>query len=325
MARTTLMAQNGETKPGLGTIGCRMWDVMDREAHILRRTPSIADLKVLPDFADDLPVNVRSIYARWRRFNGISGRIGATRTLSIKPTPTPILPGTGRRGDIVGASNLASAASIIDGVNDVDILADVLIKRFGHVTIRQDYGWPSSTALNVLDCVLSLNRRYDSVVRPRVYDFSIRYPNVTDISHLSSAINQYSEFGKFLKEKLNYNDVRREHTLRGLVEYMIAVQKNYAGNTERERLEAWAQSVVPADYASVGVKGFGLAGFQYMRMLFGVQTTKPDVHIISFVSTALGKSVNAIKTVSLLERVATKVNLPLREVDGGIWQAGARR
>ena len=29
----------------------------------------------------------------------------------------------------------------------------------------------------------------------------------------------------------------------------------------------------------VGVRGFGLAGFQYMRMLFGAQTAKPDIHI----------------------------------------------
>lgn len=331
MARTPLKTQNGETKPGLGTIGCRMWDVMDREAYTLRRAPSIAELKVLPDFANDLSVNVQSIYARWRKFNGISGRIGATHAVSVKPTLTPIPPGTGRRGDIVDASDLASAASIIDksrkflGANDVDVLADVLSKLFSHVTIRHDYGWPSSTALNVLDCVLSLNRRYDSVVRPRVHEFSMRYPNVTNLAHLSAMLYQYSEVGRFLNEKLNYNDVRREHTLHGVVEYMMTAQQNYAGKTERECLEAWAQSVRPADYAIVGVKGFGLAGFQYMRMLFGVQTTKPDVHIIRFVSATLGKTVNDITAVSLLEQAATKVNLPLREVDGDIWKAGARR
>jgi len=127
-----------------------------------------------------------------------------------------------------------------------------------------------------------LNRRYDSVVFPRIQAFAQNHPEVTELSHLQSMFDACEEVGAFSSEKLNYNDVRREHTIRGVVTYLTAIQANHSGETESKRLQTWAHSVQPSDYIQVGVKGFGLAGFQYLRMLFGVQTTKPDVHIICF-------------------------------------------
>jgi len=59
-------------------------------------------------------------------------------------------------------------------------------------------------------------------------------------------------------------------------------------------------------------------------MLFGVQTTKPDVHIIRFVSEVLGKKVNDVTALSLLERAAKQTGLPLREVDNIIWLARSK-
>lgn len=47
------------------------------------------------------------------------------------------------------------------------------------------------------------------------------------------------------------------------------------------RLARWAP---PCDYLVVGVAGFGLAGFQYLRRLFGAETTKPGVHVMRYVA-----------------------------------------
>jgi hypothetical protein len=75
--RTPLLVQNGMQKPGAGTIGCRMWDVMDAYSKTLGRAVTRAELSAAPEFKDDLVVNVSSIYARWRKFNGIVGRTSA--------------------------------------------------------------------------------------------------------------------------------------------------------------------------------------------------------------------------------------------------------
>jgi len=210
-------------------------------------------------------------------------------------------------------------------MSEVDVLADILKERFGDVVIRDDYGWPGNTAVSVLDCVMSLHRNYDHVVFPRVQAFALRHPDVTELPHLQALLREYKEVGQFSIAKLNYNDVRREQTLRDVVDYLRGAQARNVGKTEWERLKAWAHSVRPGDFMSVGVKGFGLSGFQYLRMLFGVQTTKPDVHVMRFVSEAVGRSVDDKTALLLLEKAAEQANLPVREVDGAIWEAGARQ
>lgn len=209
-------------------------------------------------------------------------------------------------------------------MSEVDKLVEVLKADFSHVAIRSDYGWSKRPALNVLDCVLSLNRNYDRMVYPRVEAFSKCHPEVVELPQLQNILDEYKELGQFCRSELKYDDARREQTLRDVVRYMLEVQTEHEGTTEYERLQHWAASVRPGDYAFVGVKGFGLSGFQYLRMLFGVQTTKPDVHIINFVSQAIGQRVKDVKALMLLEQAAKRTGLPLREVDGAIWEAGAR-
>jgi len=211
----------------------------------------------------------------------------------------------------------------------VNALVDALVKRlkadYGHVDVRVDYGWPQKPALCVLDCVLSLNRRYDKVVYPRILAFSQHHPKVVELGHLQTLLDQFPQLGGFSIETLNYNDTRRERTLRGVVKHLLEVQSGHNGKSEWERLQAWAASVRPSDHKSVGVRGFALSGFQYLRMLFGVQTTKPDIHIIRFVSKVVRGKVNDVTALTLLEAAAEKARLPLREVDGEIWKAGARK
>jgi len=72
--RTPKLQQNGESKPGVGTIGCRIWDEIDRVTLELGRPATIQELRTDANLQNELPINVQSIYARWRRFNGIKGR-----------------------------------------------------------------------------------------------------------------------------------------------------------------------------------------------------------------------------------------------------------
>ncbi len=208
-------------------------------------------------------------------------------------------------------------------MSDLELLTKVLNDRFGSVGVVEVYGWPHPH-LNVLDCVLSLNRRYDAFVVPRLKKFSQNHPNIAELTQLLELIETYPDPTQFCVSQLNYNDAARAATLVGVIKYLLDIQHDFGGSTENERLRAWAAAARPGDYAFVGVRGFGLAGFQYLRMLFGVQTTKPDVHIIRFVSEVLGKKVNDVTALSLLERAAKQAGLPLREVDNIIWQARSK-
>ena len=198
------------------------------------------------------------------------------------------------------------------------------VPQFTQLVVNPDYGWPGRTALCVIDCILSLNRPYDSVVLPRVTSFCQKHPEVTDLLTLSNLLERYTEPGSFIASELNYSFVGRENILREVVSAMLGIGCRYPGETEWDRLVTWAHATTPGEYRTIGVRGFALAGFQYLRMLFGVQTTKPDMHIIRFVSDVTGAVINDFEALALLEAAAKQIGLPLREVDNVIWQAGAR-
>jgi hypothetical protein len=81
----------------------------------------------------------------------------------------------------------------------------------------------------------------------------------------------------------------------------------------------------PLTISPSGFRGFGLAGFQYLRMLFGANTTKPDVHVRQYVSEAVGRRrVSEVEALNLLERAASDAGIGLRDLDTTIWEKSAR-
>jgi len=207
---------------------------------------------------------------------------------------------------------------------ETDKLARVLKERYSHVPALEKRGWPYPS-LNVLNCALSLNRDYDAFAYPRVKAFAEHHPNIVELAQLRDLIDSYESPVRFSVQELDYNYSDWAQMLRGVVEYLINIQQQYEGNTEYERLQQWALSVFSKDADSVGVKGFGLAGFQHLRVLFGAKTTKPDRHIKAFVSEVVGRRVSGRAAVDLLEQAAQRAGLPIQGIDKAIWEERARR
>jgi hypothetical protein len=80
----------------------------------------------------------------------------------------------------------------------------------------------------------------------------------------------------------------------------------------------------PHDYETLGIPGFGLSGSQYLRILFGAQAVKPDVHIRRFVSEAVGRPVQDVQALVLLEAASKRLGWPLSSLDYAIWEELAR-
>jgi len=208
-------------------------------------------------------------------------------------------------------------------MSDCDLVVSA-IKRLGSIRLSDDPGWQRAPALKVIDCVLSLNRRYDKFVVPRLDSFEKAHPSVRSLEDLRLLICSYSSAAAFLENALNYRDPSRAATLLRVVCYLIEKVSSHPAASEEESLALWAKDARPLDHHSVGVRGFGLAGFQYMRMLFGADTTKPDVHVCRFVDDALQRHVSAITALDLLERAALLTGVGVRDTDTTIWQRAAR-
>lgn len=210
---------------------------------------------------------------------------------------------------------------------DVDLVATRLkqlspnIPGFGSV----DPAWKRPPAVLIIDCVLSLNRPYDRFVVPRLDAFEEKQPEIQRITDLAKLIAGYPTPHVFVQQELNYNHEVRANTLQDVVEFVCQiVDGTQTIKEEKEVLKQWAIQAEPQDYKSLNIRGFAIAGFQYLRMLFGADTTKPDVHIIGFLSDILNRRVSAVEALRLLEVASKSLGLSVRDVDTYIWQIRAR-
>jgi hypothetical protein len=208
--------------------------------------------------------------------------------------------------------------------NEVALLAAALTRDYPAAQTSVDRAWSRAPALRVVDCVLSLNRRYDGFVVPRLDRFERAHPRVISVRHLRSLIDTYNSPAEFMRAALDYRDEARAVTLSGVVDFVVGILDQVSLEGEMKRLEAWARIAVPDHYRHLGISGFGLAGFQYRRMLFGANTTKPDVHILGYIKEVVGRKVSDIEGLRLLESAAACAEITIRNADTNIWERRAR-
>jgi hypothetical protein len=166
---------------------------------------------------------------------------------------------------------------------------------------------------------LSLNRPYDRFVVPRLDSFENAHPSIHSVSDLQSLMEEYPSPSIFVRSTLKYNHEARATILAGVVAYLINVSDG-----SDYKLNDWAVGTKPADYAQLGIPGFGLAGFQYLRMLFGANTIKPDMHICGMVANWVGHRVSPIRALRILEEAAADAAVRLRDLDTTLWEISAR-
>ena len=63
----------------------------------------------------------------------------------------------------------------------------------------------------------------------------------------------------------------------------------------------------------------GIALFKWLQLRVGVDTVKPDVHILNFISKAVGRKVSPADAVIDLELVARKLKRKAARLDAAIW------
>jgi hypothetical protein len=203
-------------------------------------------------------------------------------------------------------------------------LTQVLRRIADGVHPSVDPAWTRPIAIRVIDCVLSLNRNYDRFVVPRVEAFMRAHPAIRSIDQLGTLMATYPSPASFVESALNYDHADRARVLDEVVRYLSPLVTGVDPDEQPAVLGRWAVAAHPGDFRDLGIKGFKLAGFQYLRMLLGAQTTKPDKHIIAFVTEALQRRVRDLEALVLLEAAAARAHLPIRDVDTSIWEARAR-
>jgi hypothetical protein len=187
-----------------------------------------------------------------------------------------------------------------------------------------DRAWARVPAVRVIDCVLSLMRSYDSFVVPRLDRFERAHSQIRTVCDLHQLIGRYNSPDHFVTEALDYRHQDRAETLAAVVNWLVTVSGHGSGAEQLSNLERWASGTNASSYATLGIRGFGIAGYQYLRMLFSANTTKPDIHIRRFVELHVGHPVSDFEALRLLEGAAKETGIILRDLDTTIWESSAR-
>ncbi len=174
-------------------------------------------------------------------------------------------------------------------------------------------------AVRVINCIVSINRR-TAFAAQRSLEFQNANPNVVSITDLQAMLNAYPTPNQFMRTSLNYE--ARANTLNAVVGWLVGnVSGNGSPHEQLNNLTKWAQTAHPSGYLGLQIPGFGLASFQYLRMLFCACTVKPDMHILNFVRRHDPKA-NGFGAINVIEQLAAGLGLCARHLDLAIWENG---
>lgn len=67
--------QNGIRRPKDGTVIGKVWAILDNASGAKQAPATLADVKAEAEAAEINPATLRTQYARWRKHNGVAGRV----------------------------------------------------------------------------------------------------------------------------------------------------------------------------------------------------------------------------------------------------------
>ena len=223
------------------------------------------------------------------------------------------------RSESIDTSRDAYTTMISDA--DVERIVDFVVHELNldlDDRLGDEYGY-DDPVLICLDAVLAVQRRYKQFVVPRIARFQQEYPHVRSLSDLKQLIECYGH-RRFGEQVWNYRYLPRIQTLELLVNWFLAYQQKHGFADDLEAMRYWAQQPYKEPLSAYGVRGIGIATTQYLRMLAGADTVKPDVRIHQAIEDALGRSVENEEAISLIEEAVRRLGVGATTLDHAIWK-----
>ena len=105
---------------------------------------------------------------------------------------------------------------------DIKAVAAEIVKFASDLSSPEDLVNSKPPAVRVIDCVPSLNRRYDTFVVPRLETFMSNHPEIQQVTELAEFMASYPTPHAFVQQELDYN-FSRAHSV-ALSEHSIPLQ-----------------------------------------------------------------------------------------------------
>lgn len=184
-----------------------------------------------------------------------------------------------------------------------------------HITLVAALEYYDNPCLIILDAVMSRSRVYEKTVVPKIKYFKENFPDINTLEKLIDTIERDGPENFAPK----YLDYRFKQLGQVLLDTAMVFNNNKLGIDDLESMKLFAEST--DFYKDIQkVNGIGIATARYLAILLNVDTVKPDVHIMKFISNALDRKVKEQEVIDLLTFVAKEMEIPVAIIDNSIWQ-----
>ena len=164
-----------------------------------------------------------------------------------------------------------------------------------------------NAAVAIVTTVLAMRQKWRETAKPRVEDFKMKYSDIRTLRDLELLMESMSE-REFCKSVLGLRIAEtpfpRYARLREFVEAFLTYQEETGIEDDWEAMKDWARNVDVNNVKNdiVGkIKGVNLATVQNLRLLCGIDTVKPDVHVKNVLKEiGLGNEVGVVELLSEL-------------------------
>ena len=129
----------------------------------------------------------------------------------------------------------------------------------------------------------------------------------------------------FLKAELDFRSELKATAIDDVVVKLCGIIDASPSVPEEDAIRQWALQAKPKEYRVWNITNFKLAGFQWLRMLFGADTAKPDTHILNFLADTLNEEFpqtsykKKLEAVELIEEASAHSEFSARDIDRIIW------
>ena len=170
----------------------------------------------------------------------------------------------------------------------------------------------------LFDTVLDYQNQAAAIEKAEAHYRADHFDEIRTLDDLEAVLERFPEDRDGNDELAQYlwanHHWRRAQELRGLVRYFR--ERNV---TTLRRLRTWATKSQQEDFVG-HIKGLGPAVYRSLAMRMGVDTVKPDVHVLRFVSGAIGRNATQAEAVEGLTEVAARLGVPARDLDWSVLE-----
>jgi hypothetical protein len=170
----------------------------------------------------------------------------------------------------------------------------------------------------LFDTVLDYQNQAAAIQKAEDHYRAEHYRELRTLDDLEAVLERFPEDRDGNDELAQYlwgnHHWRRAQELRGLAAYFR--ERNV---TTLRRLRTWATKSQQEDFVG-HIKGLGPAVYRSLAMRMGVDTVKPDVHVLRFVSGAIGRNASQAEVVDGLTEVSARLGVPARDLDWSVLQ-----